>query len=118
MEVKEGKDLGEMEGTRKLIFTILQSALYDAEDKEKALVEIFRAMRDCTVKKEMGEQINHWEIMEMLTRDVDYMTELQPIDVVRQVMQMWIMWGMEEEWNLNAAEEEAMTTEEAVTTEA
>jgi hypothetical protein len=93
-----------MEGTRKLIFTILQSALYDAEKKEEALIEIFRAMRDCTemkkrmmLKKEMGEEINKWEVMEMLTRETKYTQELQPIDVVRQVMQVWMMWSMEDE---------------------
>ena len=102
--VAEGKDLGMMEGTRKLIFTILQSALYDAEKKEEALIEIFRAMRDCTemkkrmmLKKKMGEEINKWEVMEMLTRETKYQEELQPVDVVRQVMQVWMMWSMEDE---------------------
>merc|ERR1711970_1287803 len=100
----EGKDLGYMEGTRKLMFTILQSALYDADDREKALVDIFRAMRDCTemkermwMKKMMGEEIDLWKMMEMMTKETNYHEELAPIDVVRQVMQMWIMWGMEDE---------------------
>merc|ERR1719162_1554133 len=114
-----------MEGTRKLIFTILQSALYDAEKKEEALIEIFRAMRDCTemkkrmmLKKKMGEEINKWEVMEMLTRETKYTEELQPIDVVRQVMQVWMMWSMEDEMT-DMMEEKAtdapMTTLDAAT---
>merc|ERR1712048_460913 len=122
--VEEGKDLGILEGSRKLMFTILQSALYDAEDKEKALIEIFRAMRDCKelkermwLKKQMGEEISHWAIMEMLTREVNYHEELKPIDVVRGVMQMWMMWSMEDEMKDEIATTQESTTADAYTTE-
>merc|ERR1712048_1434831 len=96
----------------------------EGEDKEKALIEIFRAMRDCKelkermwLKKQMGEEISHWEIMEMLTREVNYHEELKPIDVVRGVMQMWMMWSMEDEMKDEIATTQESTTADAYTTE-
>jgi len=98
-----GLDMGIMQGWRELIMKIIRTALFEAEKKEEALVEIFRAIRDMeTIKERMailemnGDEMQMWDVMELMTRASNYEEELKPIDVVRCTLQMFMIWTKDE----------------------
>ena len=111
IEQQQGMSVEYYQGARWLLKTIISTAVMESEDSEKALMEIFRAIRDMQFVKHKFEMHEHWksgsysamEIMIDMERARPYEERLQSIDVVRTALAIFAS-GAIEEYRKNVAD--------------